>query len=399
MGDQGYMFEGAKPDPREKNARERQAARDYMAAKRAEGRVIEIFPVRDRERRKVCANSLRLFCMTYFARAFYLELAPMHNNIIDELQEAILRGGKIALAAPRGNGKTTITIAAIIWAILYGYAKFIVLICAGGDMARDRLTEIKGYLDDPDGLLSADFPEVCLPIMDLQGSAQRAGKQTTTWKRPDGREVRRRTNIVWKEKDITFANVPSVDDPEAAAPAAGSIIVSRGLDATSIRGLLRGAARPDLVLLDDPQTDETARSEIQTDNLRNLIGQAVEGLAGPGMRLTIISLWTVIVAGDLADRYTSDEEPNFFSLRFKAVPKMPDDMKMVEEYVARVRDAKIHGDKDARAAHAWYLLNQDRIESGGVVGWEQNFIRADVGDRSMSEAFRVAGRPAKESAA
>jgi hypothetical protein len=77
-------------------------------------------------------------------------------------------------------------------------------------------------------------------------------------------------------------------------------------------------------------------------------------------------------------------------MRFKALEEMPTRADLVEEYVERVRRAQRSGDGTARAAHAWYLLNRDRIEKGARAGWEANYTTADVGDRSIEDSFIAA---------
>lgn len=62
----------------------------------------------------------------------------------------------------------------------------------------------------------------------------------------------------------------------------------------------------------------------------------------------------------------------------KALEQMPSDTLLVEEYVARVREAMRAGDVSARAAHAWYLLHRDEIEAGALAGWTENYVRKDV---------------------
>jgi hypothetical protein len=386
---QETLLEGTELQTTTYSSRERAAQRELMAERRAEGRLLEIPAVRDPSRRERCRFNLELFCLTYFPFLFYLALAPLHHQILAELEETILRGGKIALAAPRGFGKTTITLCAIIWAIVYGHSKYIVLVCAEGKMAMDRLEDLKGYFEDEDSLLAQDFPEACTPVIALEGSPQRATKQVVAWPAADNGTAReRRTRIKWGVQEVRFARVPAPDSSEPAA-CSGTLVVPKGLD-QAIRGLVRGPLRPDLVVPDDPQTDESARSELQTETRNQILRKGIEGLVGPGHALTVVSLWTVIQSGDLADRYTSDEEPDYRSMRFRALPLEPSNRDLVEQYLARVRDAQRRGDLAARAAHAWYLLHQDEIEAGAAAAWPENYVRTDVGDNAMAEAQRAA---------
>ena len=82
--------------------------------------------------------------------------------------------------------------------------------------------------------------------------------------------------------------------------ASGAIIKVAGITGR-IRGMKSKRAdgrtvRPTLVVLDDPQTDESARSLSQ-----GILARAVLGLAGPGSKICGIMPCTVIRPGEMAD--------------------------------------------------------------------------------------------------
>jgi hypothetical protein len=74
----------------------------------------------------------------------------------------------------------------------------------------------------------------------------------------------------------------------------GAVITTRGLD-SAIRGVLVGTKRPDLVIIDDPETRDSARSGVQTDLRARTIEADLAGLGGPGKRLARVMLTTTIV--------------------------------------------------------------------------------------------------------
>lgn len=357
---------------------DREYMRQHMAEKRAAAREISIPEPEDAERRESCRYDLAKFALTYFPFLFFLTLSKMHKEIFQEVQDAILSGGKIALAAPRGYGKTTILQVAIAWAILYGHSKYVVFICATGDLAKSRLRGFKRFFTKEDGLIAADFPEACAPVAALEGSPQRAGKLTL-----GGRLL----EMIWGVDEIRFGDIPETD-------CSRSIVSAHGLDA-AIRGLVEGELRPDLAIIDDAQTRESAKSPMQTKYRDEIIKADISGLEGAinpdcdrNQSLTIISLWTVIYKNDLADRYCSDLEPDYVSLRYKALPKLPDDLTSAEDYISRVRDAKLAGDRKARSAHAFYLRHREDIETGFEELWPERFDGRPVDEKYWGMAVR-----------
>lgn len=359
-------------------ASDREYMRQHMAEKRAAAREISIPPPADPERRESCRHDLKLFAQTYFKNLFFLTLSKMHEEIFAEVQDAILSGGKIALAAPRGYGKTTILQVAIAWAVLYGHCKYVVYICATGDLAKSRLRGLKRFFTHEETDLAQDFPEASAPVAALEGSPQRAGKLTI-----DGRLL----EMVWGVDEIRFGDITDAD-------CSRSIVSAHGLDA-AIRGLVEGELRPDLAIIDDAQTRESAKSPMQTKYRDEIIKADISGLEGAinpdcdrNQALTIISLWTVIYKNDLADRYCSDLEPDYVSLRYKALPKLPDDLTRAEDYIARVRDAKLAGDRKARSAHAYYLRHRAEIEAGFEELWPERYDGRPIDEKYWAMAAR-----------
>jgi hypothetical protein len=59
--------------------------------------------------------------------------------------------------------------------------------------------------------------------------------------------------------------------------------------------------RPQLVLIDDPQTSESAWSETQSNDRERILAGDVLGMAGPGKKIAGLMACTVIRPGDMAD--------------------------------------------------------------------------------------------------
>ena len=107
-------------------------------------------------RKEECGKSLRLFCETYAPEQFTLAWSDDHLKAIARMEECILHGGLFALAMPRGSGKTTLSEMAAVWALAYGYRKFVMVIAATAGKAEEILDRIKGFIESSD-LFAADF--------------------------------------------------------------------------------------------------------------------------------------------------------------------------------------------------------------------------------------------------
>ena len=205
------------------------------------------------------------------------------------------------MAMPRGSGKTTICECACIWAVLYGHRDFVCLIGSDEGHAMDMLESIKTELDGND-LLLADFPEVVFPDPVPRRHRQPLQRPTlqsgTHPHRLDGEESCCPPCPVMGE---AMGRILRVDSSSAS----GAIIKVAGITGR-IRGMKYKRAdgqtvRPSLVVLDDPQTDESARSLSQCATREGILAGAVLGLAGPGKKISGIMPCTVIRPGDMAD--------------------------------------------------------------------------------------------------
>ena len=163
--------------------------------------------------------------------------------------------------------------------------------------------------------------------------------------------------------------------PEVAA--SGAIIKVAG-----ITGRIRGmkykrsdghTVRPSLVVLDDPQTDESARSLSQCATREGILAGAILGLAGPGKKISGIMPCTVIRPGDMADNILDrDKHPEWNGERTKMVYSFPDDEKLWQRYAElRAESLREHG--DIRLATAFYSENRD-----GNGRWRRNRLARAV---------------------
>lgn len=339
--------------------REREAAR--QKSKSTAGREIgEIPACADPKRRAKCEKSLALACKTYHAKTFALEWSPDHLIALERIQTAIMRGGLFALAMPRGSGKTTLCEIATLWAILNGYRKFVCLIGSDESAAAQLLDSIKIEAETND-LLAADYPEVLYPVRALDGIAHRCKGQLYQG---------HRTYIDWTGNRLTLPTI-------AGSKASGAVVRALGITGR-IRGLKYKRAegdsiRPDLVIVDDPQTDESARSLPQIEQRQRILGGAVLGLAGPGSKISGIVPCTVIQKGDLAHRLLDRQaNPDWQGERFQLLYDFPTDEALWGRY-AEIRAEGLRRGEGIKPATTFYRKHRKAMDAGAKVAWPERY--------------------------
>ena len=312
------------------------------------------------ERKARAEKDFRFFCETYFPYTFHLAWSPDHLKVIAKIEQAVLHGGLFAMATPRGTGKSSIAECACVWAVLYGHRDFVCLIGSDEGHAMDMLESIKTELESND-LLLEDFPEVVYPIHCLEGIANRCSGQLY-----EGH----RTHISWTAKELVL---PTIE----ASRASGAIIKVAGITGR-IRGMIYKredgrSVRPSLVVLDDPQTDDSARSLSQCATRESVLVGAVLGLAGPGKKISGIMPCTVIRPGDMADRILDrDKHPEWNGERTKMVYAFPTNERLWARYT-EIRAEGLRADRGLADATEFYRQNREEMDVGAVIAWPQRF--------------------------
>ncbi|HUX01271.1 MAG TPA: terminase gpA endonuclease subunit [Phycisphaerae bacterium] len=355
---------------------------------------MEIGPIPDvvdPRRRARCAKDLRAFCEVYFREIFYLAWSDDHLKAIAKIERAVFRGGLFALAMERGGGKSALIRTAALWAILYAHRRYVVIVAATANKAAGELEKVQAALET-DELLAADFPEVIFPITCLERIANRQKGQ-----RHNGQHTR----MTWQQNKLILPTIgidPAFDQYSLAAgptAASGSILTACGLTGGEIRGqnhyLADGrVVRPDFVMLDDPQTEESAYSLIQCERREKLVGGAVLGMAGPHQKIFAFAAITVIRKGDMADSLLDRRaHPEWQGERFQMVRSFPANTKLWDEY-RRVRDEDLRADGDGSAATQFYAANRAAMDAGASVSWPDRFNADEVSavQHAMNLKFR-----------
>ncbi len=343
--------------------KERERARN-AAASRAGRDIGDIPPQADPRRRHKASQRFRAFCETYFPGRFKLAWSRDHLRVIERIEDAVLRGGLFAVAMPRGSGKTSLCECACLWAVMIGARKFVVLIGASAAAAEENLASIKTELETNE-LLAADFPEVCLPIIALEGRANKAPGQLCNGQR---------TKIVWRGPAIVLPTIQ------------GSVASGARLVVTGIEGRVRGmkwshdgrTVRPDLVIPDDPQTDRSAQSHAMCAKRERILAGAVLGLAGPDQKISGIMPCTVIRRGDMADNILDRERyPDWRGERFKMLYAFPTAVALWDTY-RELRTQSLIGGGTGAEATEFYRANQKAMDEGAIVAWPARFEPGEI---------------------
>ena len=252
------------------------------------------------QRRQSCANDFLKFCNDYFGahceRPLFVNPQTFQNEFCADIQRLVLAQStkKMARAAPRGFGKTSIAAFATIWAILYGHRRCIVWFCVNGAKAKERLDIVQNELIK-NRFLIEDFPEICCPLIE--------GKWSDTW----------------TDDGYQFAN--------------GSWILGHGIDGANL-GTNKLGMRPDWIVIDDPEDTSTIKKTGQNEqsktaqNRFNRIDKEIAFLGEPGKPTSFLMITTIRSRGCLSDEFTDPKtKPMWEGRVYKAMtlPKEGDE--------------------------------------------------------------------------
>lgn len=345
----------------EKYHRHRRDVAERKAAQSRAGRDIgKLPPPEDPERRQRAHDSFLAHCETYHAEAFTLDWSEDHLAVIQDIDQAGRKGLLKAFAMARGSGKTTLSEIACEWVLLHKLRRFAMLVGADESAAAMNLASIRTTLETNE-LLLADFPEVCLPIVAMEGVAQR--------------------RLLCEGEAVTLRLTGNAIELPYIK---GTIAQGGVLRVGGITGRIRGAKaklpsgdtiRPDFVMIDDPQTDESARSPSQVAQRERIVAGAILGLAGPAKKIAGIMPCTVIRPDDMADRILDRKlHPEWNGQRTSMLRSMPSDaaMQLWSEYADTLHDC-LRDTGDIEPATAYYLQHREAMDDGAEASWEARY--------------------------
>ncbi len=339
-----------------KSERERDAQRKRVA--RQQERIVEVeVSVVSLQRRKRLEKDIFKWLRYYFG----FEFTAQQKTMVKAILSAARYGGDQALAAPRGEGKTTVAELVVIYCVLTGILSFPVIFSATGPEAERILSNIKEEFEENERLL-VDYNEVCGPIRALEGMPNRAAGQWVAGHIGKEEFPKTRSKMRWSGR---YVRLPAL--PGKHSRATGAIIATRGLD-SAVRGMKVGRRRPDLAVIDDPETREIAESETQPDKLERKIDQDLAGLAGQGKRLARVMLTTLMNRRCLSYKYTDrKQKPSWKGRRLRLMATKPEREDLWEEYVILRQRGQQEDDEFARIAHKFYRKNRKRMDAAAVM--------------------------------
>ena len=351
--------------------------RDYEASRRESKRmesndIGEIPPVVDPERRKRCEADPVLWLQTYLgAEEFYVPFTSEQEGFIRDAWEAIKNNDSCNILAPRGFGKTTDLQGLTLMAYATGIHKIGIYIVAEGNKTKEASEWFVGQLED-NPIFAEDYPEICYPIKIRDGVAQKPlhykGK---------------RCNIKISPEFIRF---PSID----GSPSNGSLIKFSSIFSSGIRGSKfrirgEGSFRPTLVLVDDVQSDGTAKSELEVGKIMEVIEKTLALLGGVDkkthrkVRAAMVMALTQNQPNDVAVRCLA--KPELYTKVFRFFNQLPEDFTAWRAYRAFRAEAQVKSKSAGEAdkiINEYYLAHRSEIERDCVVANQSIYTDKEI---------------------
>jgi len=192
----------------------------------------------------LCATDGELFCRTFFPSAFRQSSPAFHREMWDDLINPAVN--YVAFAVFRGGAKTTLLRAYVAWSVAYRASRTIAYLGASSEKAQESGDWLRRLIEgnSEDGLAFAQIYGL----------------------RPGNK---------WNADRLDVLCRLSPQKPETTIS-----LVALGIT-SSVRGLNIANYRPDLVCLDDVQTEENVGSETQRSKLNELVYASIVHTMAP----------------------------------------------------------------------------------------------------------------------
>ena len=263
-------------------------------------------PVAPARRKRLEADPVK-WLKWYLAETYTRPFEKPHFEIIRGAINAHETGGRFAVAAERGAGKSAILWGMILYFAMTGKQRYPVCV-PWADKALKRAFRFWKNALCFNTRLAADYPEYCQPFEYAKGIAQRV--PCVTWRdtsKPTGAQLTLGEGIIVLPDRLGCIGGATIN---------GNI---RGLNHPQEDGKV---LRPSIALLDDVQDRGTARSAAQIADTIAIIDGDVGGCGDSGRDLPMLLACNCIERGDVADHYLNHSE--WKALRIPCIETWPD---------------------------------------------------------------------------
>lgn len=268
--------------------------------------------------------SIEFFAKAYFPQYFFYETPDFHREAYNELDRVLNRppaGARFVRVWPRGCAKSTIyNFFAPCNAALYGKRKFLVQFSESETQALGFLSDIKNAVESNEYLLE-DFGDV----------------RGDTW----------RSDLI---------SVKAVDGSVVWIAAAGS--------GSSVRGFRKAEFRPDFIVLDDMESDESVMTPDRVNKLYTWFQRAVMHLGTHDTDVIVVG--TLLAYDCVLDRLM--KHPGWDTRKLSAVIKWSSSP-LWDEWRKLYTDLSVPRDERQRRADEFYKQHEEELLDGVEVLW------------------------------
>ena len=355
-------------------ARQPKTANERMLALRTREHTLEPRQCEDPKRRIRLEKDAKLWLPHYMPGAFPLKMSKGHGEMIDGAVWAADSGTGVAVAAPRGEGKTTTLRGVCLYLVATGRARFPVM---AGWTHKSATEGFRVWLRmlSMSKEFQADYPWLTMPF------------EVTTHSSRIKNLIWGDTEHDWDTKTIAGegcgAEVRAVEKTivlpsSIGAIAAGSIQGDvKGLNITLPNGEV---IRPDLLLIDDAQDPNRADNPVAVADTIETIEKQWMCLGGAQSRVTTMVACTVAAQNDVSERLLARED--FKSVRIPRIVSFPDGWddgsgttrSLWDDWHNQLLEGLGNGDK-GKAGREFYKNNKAVLTKDMKVSWDE---RLDV---------------------
>lgn len=375
-------------------ATERSRDAERKSKARAAERDLAIPAIADLDRRLRLEQDDCAWLRHYLPDVFKFPFTADQRRAVEDVGHCLRYGTKKAIAAPRGDGKTSITKYLLLKFLLSGECPFGLYVGASDGKADQSEKSIKQRLRlgcrERDRVfiasspLGEDYPFECSICSYVSKAPSRANNVTVNggW----------RVHVQWAGDQLILPSFEPGEADEAVCwerwrskpGKMGSILMACGITGSLLQGANILDMRPRFVVLDDLDKRDSLAAEEKNiteqgkvaAKIEEIVEKTISGMKGQGERMGQVMLCTVTSRKSVAFRYTDPEtKPSWGGSRIKRLHKLPNREDLWEQYIMlrqkgqREKDSDGNAkDKDGREAHRFYLANRDAMDAGAVLG-------------------------------